>query len=402
MAKLLTPKQLNFKMVEYGNSNFVKSEKKRNPPPVVFGIAFGEVSYLDYEPDTKLKVSQDDLLVFFRQMAVMLKSGVALSQALELLAENMNNKKFGANIFEISKRLGSGEELSSSLNNYPRIFSPIMVGLIEAGEAGGILSGVLERLAALIEAQNKIKGQITGALIYPIAILVLAISVSLGLLIFIVPKFETMFSSMGADLPGLTAFMLSLSRLVTTWTFAIGAPFVLFIGAYFLNISYSTPSGRLFFDKLIFKVPLFGNLILKSEIAQFSDTLSTLINSGISIVEEMERCIKASNNEVIRLSLRRSISLVTQGQELSNSLETAKIIPKLLISMIRIGEETGALSFMLENIANFYKREVEEAVTILTKAMEPMVIFVVAAIVGTIVVSLYLPMFDLIKTMGGS
>jgi len=387
-------------MVEYGNSSFVKSEKKRNPPPVLFGIAFGEVSYLDYEPDTKLKVSQDDLLVFFRQMAVMLKSGVALSQALELLAENMSNKKFGANIFEISKKLGSGEELSTSLNNYPRIFSPIMVGLIEAGEAGGILSGVLERLASLIEAQNKIKGQITGALIYPVAILILAVSVSLGLLIFIVPKFETMFSSMGADLPGLTAFMLSLSRLVTTWTFAIGAPFVLFLGVYLFNISYSSPSGRLFFDKLIFKIPLFGNLILKSEIAQFSDTLSTLINSGISIVESMERCIKASNNELIRLSLRRSISLVTQGQELSTSLETAKVIPRLLISMIKIGEETGALSFMLENIANFYKREVEEAVTILTKAMEPMVIFVVAAIVGTIVISLYLPMFDLIKTMG--
>ena len=387
-------------MVEYGNSNFVKSSEKRNPPPVVFGIAFGEVSFLDYEPNSKLKVSQDDLLIFFRQMAVMLKSGVALSQALELLAENMNNKKFGANIFEISKRLGSGEELSSSLSNYPRIFSPIMIGLIEAGEAGGILSEVLERLALLIEAQSKIKGQITGALIYPIAILILAISISLGLLIFIVPKFESMFSGMGAELPGLTAFMLALSRIVTTWSFAIGAPILLFIGFYFFNITYATPAGRIYIDNLILRIPLFGNLILKSEIAQMSDTLSTLINSGISIVEAIERCIKASSNEVIRISLRRSISLVTQGQELSTSLETSKVIPRLLISMVRIGEETGALSFMLENIANFYKREVEEAVTVLTKAMEPAVIFVVAAIVGTIVISLYLPMFDLIKTMG--
>ena len=388
-------------MVEYGNLNFVKSGEKRNPPPVVFGIAFGEVSFLDYEPNSKLKVSQDDLLIFFRQMAVMLKSGVALSQALELLAENMNNKKFGANIFEISKRLGSGEELSLSLSNYPRIFSPIMIGLIEAGEAGGILSEVLERLALLIEAQSKIKGQITGALIYPIAILILAITISLGLLIFIVPKFESMFSGMGAELPGLTAFMLALSRIVTTWSFAIGAPISLFIGFYFFNISYATPAGRIYIDNLILRIPLFGNLILKSEIAQMSDTLSTLINSGISIVEAIERCIKASSNEVIRISLRRSISLVTQGQELSTSLETSKVIPRLLISMVRIGEETGNLSFMLENIANFYKREVEEAVTVLTKAMEPMVIFVVAAIVGTIVISLYLPMFDLIKTMGG-
>mgnify|MGYP001214216791 CR=1 FL=1 len=388
-------------MAEYGSSNLITTKKERRKPPlVVFGIAFGEVSYLDYEPNSKLKVPQADLLVFFRQMSVMLKSGVPLSQALELLAENMTNKEFGSNIFDVSKRLGSGEELSTSLNNYPRIFSPIMIGLIEAGEAGGILSEVLERLASLIEAQSKIKGQITGALIYPIAILVLAVTISLALLIFIVPTFDDMFKSMGAELPALTSFMLILSRLVTSLGFLIIAPLASFICFYLFKTSYSTKSGRLFFDKLILKLPLFGDLILKSELASMSDTLSTLINSGISIVEAIERCINSSNNEVIRTALRRSISLVTQGQELSTSLETSKVIPRLLVSMIKIGEETGALSFMLENLANFYKREVEEAVTVLTKAMEPAVIFVVAAIVGTIVISLYLPMFSLINEMG--
>ena len=387
-------------MVEYGTSNVIKKKDKKNPPLVVFGIAFGEVSHLDYEPNSKLKVPQTDLLVFFRQMAVMLKSGVPLSQALELLAENMTNKEFGANILDVSKRLGSGEELSSSLSNYPRIFTPIMIGLIEAGEAGGILSPVLERLASLIEAQNKIKGQITGALIYPVAILVLAVTISLALLIFIVPTFDEMFKSMGAELPALTSFMLVLSRIVTSLGFLIIAPISVFIGFYFFNISYSTQSGRKFIDNLVLKIPLFGDLILKSELASMSDTLSTLINSGISIVEAIERCINASSNEIIKIALRRSISLVTQGQELSTSLETAKVIPRLLISMIKIGEETGALSFMLENLANFYKREVEEAVTVLTKAMEPAVIFVVAAIVGTIVISLYLPMFSLINEMG--
>ena len=387
-------------MAEYGSSNFLKKEVSRKPPLVVFGIVFGEESHLDYEANSKLKVPQNDLLVFFRQMSVMLKSGVPLSQALELLAENMTNKKFGANIFDVSKRLGSGEELSSSLGNYPRIFSPIMIGLIEAGEAGGILSEVLERLASLVESQSKIKGQITGALIYPVAILVLAVTISLALLIFIVPTFDDMFKSMGAELPGLTSFMLVLSRIVTSLGFFITAPVTLFIGFYIFNITYSTQSGRKFIDALILKVPLFGDLILKSELASMSDTLSTLINSGISIVEAIERCINASSNEIIKIALRRSISLVTQGQELSTSLETAKVIPRLLISMIKIGEETGALSFMLENLANFYKREVEEAVTVLTKAMEPAVIFVVAAIVGTIVISLYLPMFSLINEMG--
>ena len=388
-------------MVEYGKSNTIDSIKeKRTPPTVIFGLSFGEVSYLDYEPDTKLKVPQEDLLIFFRQMSVMLKSGVPLAQALELLAENVNNKKFGSNIYDVSKRLGGGEELSSSLGIYQRIFSPIMIGLIEAGEAGGILSQVLERLAALIEAQSKIKSQIKGALIYPVLILVLAIAVSLGLLIGIVPQFETLFSGMGAKLPALTAFMLTLSRIVTSWNFAIGAPIVVFTGFYAFKLSYSSPQGRRFFDNLTLKAPLFGDLILKSEIAQMSDTLSTLINSGIPMVEAIENCIKASNNEIIKIALRKSISLVTQGEELSSTFETSKVIPKLLVSMVRIGEETGELSFMLENISNFYKREVEEAVTILTKAMEPAVIFVVAAIVGTIVISLYLPMFGLINKMG--
>ena len=387
-------------MVEYGKSNIVSIKEKRNPPVVLFGIPLGEVSYLDYEPDTKLKVPQEDLLIFFRQMAVMLKSGVPLAQALELLAENVNNKKFGSNIYDVSKRLGGGEELSSSLEIYQRIFSPIMIGLIEAGEAGGILSQVLERLAVLIEAQSKLKSQIKGALIYPVLILVLAVAVSLGLLIGIVPQFETMFSDMGANLPALTSFMLTLSRLVTSWNFLIGAPIVLFIGFYAFNLSYSSPQGRRFFDSLILKTPLFGDLILKSEVAQMSDTLSTLINSGIPMVEALDNCIKASNNEIIKIALRKSISLVTQGEELSSTFETSKVIPKLLVSMVRIGEETGELSFMLENISNFYKREVEEAVTLLTKAMEPAIIFVVAAIVGTIVISLYLPMFGLINKMG--
>ena len=167
----------------------------------------------------------------------------------------MTNKKFGANIFDVSKRLGSGEELSSSLSNYPRIFSPIMIGLIEAGEAGGILSEVLERLASLAESQSKIKGQITGALIYPVAIR-LAVTISLALLIFIVPTFDEMFKSMGAELPALTSFMLVLSRIVTSVGFIVVAPISLFICFYLFNISYSTQSGRKFFDNLILKIPL--------------------------------------------------------------------------------------------------------------------------------------------------
>jgi len=347
-----------------------------------------------------LRVPQKDLLVFFRQLSVVLQSGVALAQGLDLLAENMTNKKFSGCIKRISARLSAGEELSSCLQQYPKIFAPITIGLIQAGEAGGILDQVLDRIATLMEEQAKIRGQIIGALIYPILVLVLAVSVSLGLLIFIVPRFKDMFDNMGAELPALTSFMLSLSKFVTSAGFAIGAPIAIVGGVYLFRGYYATKEGRLTIDRSIFKVPLFGDLILRSEMASMCDTLCTLVNSGIPIVEGMERCITASSNQLIRNTIRRGIILVEQGQELSYSLDQSRVLPRLVISMIKIGEETGQLSFMLEKLSLFYKREVESTVSALTKAMEPAVIFVVAGIVGTIVISLYLPMFSLIQNMG--
>ena len=348
----------------------------------------------------KLKVPQKDLLVFFRQLAVILQSGVALAQGLVLIADNMTNQKLAACVQRIARRLNAGDELSECLKEYPKVFAPITIGLIEAGEAGGILDEVLERIAQLLEDQAKIRGQIICALVYPGLVFTLAITISLGLLIFIVPKFKTMFDGMGADLPALTSFMLMLSNAVTSLWFAIGAPISIFAGIYLFRSIYSTSAGRLTIDRNIFKIPLFGDLILRSEMASMCDTLATLVNAGIPIVEGLERCVSASSNELIRRTISRAINLVIQGQELNYALSTGKVFPKLVISMIKIGEETGQLSFMLEKLAVFYKREVESTVSSLTKAMEPAVIFVVAAIVGTIVISLYLPMFSLIKVMG--
>ena len=352
-------------------------------------------------PPGKLKVPQKDLLIFFRQLSVILESGVALAQGMILIAENMNNTKLAYCVQTIAFRLNAGEELSSSLRQYPKVFEPIAIGLIEAGEAGGILEQVLDRIALLLEERAKIRGQIIGALIYPALVLVLAVSISLDLLIFIVPKFKTMFDGLGAELPALTSFMLNLSNFVTSIGFAIGAPISIFIGLYLFRGYYSSKKGRLLVDTYVLKVPLFGDLLLRSEMAGMCDTLSTLVNSGIPIVEAINRCISASSNELIRQTLRRSILLVTQGQELNYSMGRSDVFPKLVISMIKIGEETGQLSFMLEKLALFYKREVESTVSALTKAMEPAVIFVVAGIVGTIVISLYLPMFSLITNMGG-
>ena len=347
-----------------------------------------------------LKVPQKDLLVFFRQLAVILQSGVPLAQGLTLIAENMTNQNLSSCVQQIAARLSAGEELSLSLRNFPKVFEPLTVGLIEAGEAGGILESVLDRIALLMEEKAKLKGQLIGAMIYPAIVLLLAVTVSLGLLIFIVPKFKDMFDGMGAELPVLTTFLLELSKVVTSLQFALGAPIAIIAGTYLFSKYYSTSGGRLTVDRLLLKIPLFGDLILRAEMASMCDTLATLVNSGIPIVEGLERCISASSNEVIRRTIRQGINLVQQGQELNYSLGRSGTFPKLVISMIKIGEETGQLSFMLEKLSVFYKREVESAVSSLTKAMEPAVVFVVAGIVGTIVVALYLPMFSLIQNMG--
>ena len=348
-----------------------------------------------------LTVPQKDLLIFFRQLAVILQSGVPLAQGLMLIADNMINKRFAGCVQHIAARLSAGEELSLSLRLYPKVFEPLAVGLIEAGEAGGILEQVLDRVALLLEERAKIRGQIIGAMIYPVIVLLLATTVSLGLLIFIVPRFKTMFDGMDADLPALTSFLLELSKAITTFEFAIGAPVAITIIMVAFNRYYSTKQGRYVIDRIILQVPLFGDLILRSEMASMSDTLATLVNAGIPIVDGLERCISASSNELTRRTLQQGISLVQQGQELNYSLGRSGMFPKLVISMIKIGEETGQLSFMLEKLAVFYKREVESTVTSLTKAMEPAVVFVVAGIVGTIVIALYLPMFSLITNMRG-
>jgi type IV pilus assembly protein PilC len=386
-------------MVQYGQATASTASAARTARATAPGSQPAWLIELLGGPPTpaRLKVQQKDLLIFFRQLAVILQSGVPLAQGLQLLADNMTNPNLAGCIRQIALRLNAGEELSVCLRQYPRVFRPITIGLIEAGEAGGILEAVLDRIAHLMEQQAKLRGQMIGALIYPVIVLVLAITVGLALLIFIVPRFENMFNSLGAKLPALTQFMLNASRLVTNpAAMGIAAGLVVGGGMLFRSV-YASKEGRLAIDTWLFKIPLFGPLILRYEMASLSETLATLVNSGIPIIDGLQRCISASSNQLIRNTITRSIVLAQQGQPLSVSLDNNKALPNLFIAMVRIGEETGELSFMLEKLAIFYNREIESAVTALTKAMEPATVMVVAGIVGTIVISLYLPMFDLIR-----
>ena len=298
-------------------------------------------SFLNQQPTpAQLRIPQKDLLVFFRQLSVILQSGVAIAQGMVLIAENMTNRKLAHAVQNIAGRLTAGEELSSTLRQYPKVFKPIAIGLIEAGEAGGILESVLDRIALLMEEQAKIRGQLVGAMVYPIIVLVLAVSVSLGLLIFIVPRFQVMFESMGAELPALTSTMLTLSKIVTSPYFALGGPGGILIVVMIFNQYYKTTSGRLTVDTNVLRLPLFGSLLLRTEMAGLCDTLATLVNSGIPIVEALERCESASSNALIKQTIRQGIDRVMQGEELNYGLGRNRVLPKLVISTIKIGEET--------------------------------------------------------------
>jgi type IV pilus assembly protein PilC len=384
-------------MVQYGQNPSIQRASTQQSNSLISQKSTFTALFSPQSAPNRLKVPQKDLLIFFRQLAVILQSGVPLAQGLQLLSENITNLKLANCIRQIALRLNAGEELSVCLKQYPRVFRPITVGLIEAGEAGGILEEVLDRVAHLLEQQAKLRGQMIGALSYPLIVLFLAITIGLLLLIFIVPRFENMFNSLGAKLPSLTLFMLNLSRFVTN-PVAMGIVGIAIAGCVFtFRGIYASKVGRLALDTWIFKVPLLGPLILRYEMASLSETLATLVNSGIPIIDGLKRCISASSNQLIRNTLSRAIIQAQQGQPLSASLDNSKALPALFISMVRIGEETGELSFMLEKLAVFYNREIETAVTTLTKAMEPITVMVVAGIVGTIVVSLYLPMFELIR-----
>jgi len=345
----------------------------------------------------KLTVKNDELMVFFRQLAVILQTGVPLSQGLELLADNISNAQFSFAVAQISGRLNAGQDLSTALGVYPKVFAPITIGLIRAGEFGGILDAVVDRIANLIEQQAKLKGQIIGAMIYPGIVLFIAITVGLGMLIGIVPRFADMFDDLGADLPGITKVMMSLSKAVTDPVIVGGTIGGLIVIAILFSRYYSTKAGRLTVDTQVLKIPLFGPLLLKYEVASFCETMSTLANAGIPAVEAMDVTQKALSNMLIRNTVIYAIGRAQQGEPISQAIQSRGTMPRLVPAMMKIGEETGEFSFMLEKLATFYAREIEMAVTKLAKAMEPAVVLVVAGIVGTIVVALYLPMFDLIR-----
>ncbi|MEH2422587.1 MAG: type II secretion system F family protein [Nostoc sp.] len=347
-----------------------------------------------------VKVSVKDKAVFSRQFAVLMNAGVAIVRSLGVLSEQCSNPKLKQALVEISIDVQSGMNLSESMRKHPDCFDGLYVSMIQAGEVGGVLDEVLNRLAKLLEDVARLQNQIKSALSYPVVVGFIAVAIFLGMTIFLIPIFATIFEQIGITLPPLTQFLMDASKFLRSPKAVI----LLFI-IVGLKIAYSqfgkTPGGRLTIDRLSLKVPLFGDLIQKSSVARFSRTFGSLTRSGVPILTCLEIVRDTSGNQVIANAIDAARLEIQQGGMISIALqENDGVFPAMAIQMISIGEETGELDAMLMKVADFYEDEVEQAVKAMTSILEPVMIVVLGGMVGTILLAMYLPMFKVFETLG--
>ncbi len=347
-----------------------------------------------------VKVSVKDKAVFSRQFAVLMNAGVAIVRSLGVLSEQCSNPKLKQALIEISTDVQSGMNLSESMRKHPDCFDGLYVSMIQAGEVGGVLDEVLNRLAKLLEDVARLQNQIKSALSYPTVVGFIAVAIFLGMTIFLIPIFATIFEQIGITLPPLTQFLMDASKFLRSPKAVI----ILFIiGG--LKIAYGqfgkTPGGRLTIDRLSLKVPLFGDLIQKSSVARFSRTFGSLTRSGVPILTCLEIVRDTSGNQVIANAIDAARLEIQQGGMISIALQQYEgVFPAMAIQMISIGEETGELDAMLMKVADFYEDEVEQAVKAMTSILEPVMIVVLGGMVGTILLAMYLPMFKVFEKMG--
>jgi type IV pilus assembly protein PilC len=346
------------------------------------------------------KVSTKDMAVFTRQLSVMIDSGLPLVQCLQLLAEQQENPAFKKVLTGVRAALEGGSTLSAAMGQFPRVFDALFVNMVQAGETGGILDAILQRLSSYIEKNLKLKRQVKSAMIYPTAVIVIAVAVIVLLLWKVVPVFAGLFAGLGAQLPLPTRLVIGLSHFVgSIWGLVFVVFFVLAAGA--TSAWYRTPPGRLAIDRALLRLPLVGILLRKIAVARFTRTLGTLLVSGVAILEALDITARTSGNAVLERAILRVRRAVEGGRSLVDPLEESKVFPTMVTQMIAVGEQTGAMDAMLSKIADFYEEEVDAAVKDLLSAMEPMMIVFLGVVVGGIVISMYLPLFSLIAKLSG-
>jgi type IV pilus assembly protein PilC len=346
-------------------------------------------------------VTAKELAVFTRQFSVMIDAGLPLVQCLEILASQQENKLFQKVLTGTRGSVEGGSTLSAAMKQYPKVFDPLYSNMVEAGETGGILDTILQRLSTYIEKNVKLKAAVKSALIYPVGVLTIAAGVITLLLWKVVPIFATLFAGLGVDLPLPTKIVIALSNFVGS-IFGLLILVFLAAGIFGLKVWYGTPQGRYALDSLVLKLPVLGILMRKIAVARFTRTLGTLIASGVPILEGLDITAKTSGNAVVEKALfavRRSLE---EGKSLTEPLKESQVFPGMVTQMISVGEQTGAMDAMLQKIADFYEDEVDAAVKDLLTALEPIMIVFLGLVVGGVVISMYLPLFSLIGKLSNS
>lgn len=379
--------------IEADNEGSVVAQLRRNrlvplsvkPKPRDISFSFGE------------RVGIKDLVIFTRQFATMINAGLPLVQSLDILGQQTPKKGFAGRIKQVLADVEAGNTLADSLRKHPKLFTDLYVNMVAAGEAGGILDVILLRLAEYLEKAEKLRRKVKGAMFYPGTVLGFATIAIAVLLIFVIPTFAGFFTGAGVALPLPTQIVIGASHFLLGWWWAclLGAGLVF----YLLKRWKATESGALGFDRLLLKVPILGNVVRKSSIARFSRTLGTLIASGVPILEGLEITARTSGNKVVETAVLDSRVSIAGGDTISEPLRKRDVFPPMVVQMINVGEQTGGLDEMLNKVADFYDSEVDSAVDAMTSVLEPIMIVFLGVVVGGMVVAMYLPIFDIIKTV---
>ncbi len=343
-------------------------------------------------------IKQRDIVIFTRQLATMIDAGLPIVQCLEVLATQSPNKKLRGVVRQLKDEVEAGSTFTDALRKHPKLFDDLFVNMVAAGEVGGILDSILHRLSGYMEKAMKLKSKIKGAMIYPATIVTVAVGVTAILLIFVIPVFAELFSSFGQALPAPTQFVINLSNFtIAYFHYMFGVLTAVGIAS---RQFYRTEAGRLTFDHMFLQLPVFGDLIRKSAVARFTRTLSTLVSSGVPILDALAITARTAGNKVVERAVLATRVSISEGRTIAEPLAQSKVFPPMVCQMIAVGETTGALDAMLQKIADFYEEEVDNAVANLTALMEPLVILFLGVVIGGLVVSMYLPIFKLGSVIG--
>jgi type IV pilus assembly protein PilC len=355
-------------------------------------------SFMDRFNPFKGSIKSKDLVIFSRQLATLVSAGVPIVQGLNILAEQIESPAFKKVIAGVRTDIESGVAIADALKKHPKAFSELYVSMIRAGETGGVLDTILERLSGYLEAAEELKSKVKGAMVYPVVVCGVASSVTLFLMVGVIPTFKKVFASFGQEMPLPTRILMQISEVLTSHILVILAmPVLIFIA---VSRWYKTESGREAIDRLVIKLPVMGDLIKKVSVSKFTRTLGTLIKSGVPILQALDTVAKTSGNRVIENTIQSARESIREGEKIADPLKASGVFPPMVLQMISVGEETGNLETMLTKIADFYDGEVDTAIKAMTSLIEPAVICVMGVIIGGIVICMFLPIFEMSSLAG--